>query len=401
MSRPAPQFDISPIATLLKMAEQFSPVKSESVPLHFAAGRALAEPLAADRDHPACDVSAVDGFALNWSEESSLEQPIVGESRIGQIAPTAEGGAIRIVTGAPIPPGVNIVVRREEVQEKLNRIVLDKNRIPKSGQDIRRTGDNARSGETIVESGSIITPTVISALATFGISRPLVRKKLRVSLIVSGDELLGVDGDPKPWQLRDSHGWAVPAMLGSVPWIDFQSVQRVKDDLDAITKMAGEAIGQCDTVILTGGVSMGDRDFIPTALQRIGAKIQFHGLPIRPGKPMLGAIGPSGQAIFGLPGNPLSVLVTARRFASIVLRKLAGLNVIDPPPTRVIPANAEKVDAKFWLFRPVVLREDGKAELLPVRSSGDLITAARSDGFVQIAAGLADRTLLPFYSWSF
>jgi hypothetical protein len=82
------------------------------------------------------------------------------------------------------------------------------------------------------------------------------------------------------------------------------------------------------------------------------------------------------------------------------LRKLAGLNAIDPPPTRVVPTNIEKVDAKFWLFRPVVLRDDGNAELLPVRSSGDLITAARSDGFVQIAAGLTDRSTLPFYSWS-
>jgi molybdopterin molybdotransferase len=291
MSRPAPQFDIPPIATLLKMAKQFSPVESESVDLFAAAGRVLAQPITADRDHPACDVSAVDGFALNWSVADSLEQPIVGESRIGQIAPAAGNGAIRIVTGAPIPPGINIVIRREDIQENPDRIVLDKNRIPKPGQDIRRTGDNARSGEIVVESGSSITPTVMSALATFGVSRPLVHKKLRVSLIVSGDELLPVDGDPQPWQLRDSHGWAVPAMLRSVAWIEFPSVHRVKDDLEAITKLAHETIGQCDALILTGGVSMGDRDFIPTALEKIGAKIQFHGLPIRPGKPMLGALG--------------------------------------------------------------------------------------------------------------
>ena len=150
---------------------------------------------------------------------------------------------------------------------------------------------------------------------------------------------------------------------------------------------------------------MGDRDYVPAAVAQAGCTIVFHRLPIRPGRPILGALGPRGQAVLGLPGNPVSVLVTARRLGMIVLRRLGGLRDIDPPaPTVTLTAAAAELlgetPLRLWSYRPVQLASADRAELVIARSSGDFVAAARSDGFIEVAPGGVGRGPWPFYAWS-
>jgi len=390
----------SPIAIVHRLAEECATVAAGNVDIEQSAGRVVAEPIIADRDHPGCDVSAIDGYALRLSQIGQRRLAIAFEMRIGQ-PPRAmpEEGVVKIVTGAAVPNGAEVLIRRELVEEYPDHIVIPDSVVPKAGQDLRRRGENARTGESIVDAGTTVTPAAMSAMASFGVSRPSVRSKVRVGLIIGGDELVDVQQTPQPWEIRESNGLSLQTLLRPVPWIELIGCKRVGDDLAATACALEESLGTCDAVLLSGGVSMGDRDFVPAAVQQAGGRVIYHGLPVRPGRPMLGAVGPRGQAILGLPGNPLSVMTATRRFAAIVLRKIAGLALLDPPTPVVRLETPIAPDSKFWLFRPVRLTGDGVAAPLPVKSSGDLVGAARSDGFVQIPPAAAALTV-PFFRWS-
>ena len=187
--------------------------------------------------------------------------------------------------------------------------------------------------------------------------------------------------------------------MAALPWAELITTARQVDKPDLLYDEIETALDSCHAVILTGGVSMGDYDFVPEVVARVGAETVFHGLAQRPGKPMLGAVGPEGQAILGLPGNPVSVMVTARRLGVPVLRKLAGFRQPAPPPpeVRISDPDADTID--LWWHRLVRLVEPGIAEVVRTRGSGDLVSAARSDGFVAIPPGQHGQGPWPYYPW--
>jgi molybdopterin molybdotransferase len=326
---------------------------------------------------------------------------VAGEGRIGQAAESlSAGSAIKIVTGAPVPAGAEAIIRREDVREFPDHIVIPRGTTVMAGQDIRKQGQNIRAGQVVVEAGTVLTAALIGALASFGLWRPTVYKPVRLGIIVTGDELLSADASPQPWQLRDSNGPAMEAMFAGCPWLDWQQTWHVGDDLDETRNALADAIQECDAVLMTGGVSMGDRDYAQAAVEKVKAAEVFHGLPIRPGKPMLGAIGAEGQAILGLPGNPVSVLVTARRLGAIVLRRLAGFSAVDPPVPVVAVDQPDVSNPDLWLYRPVRLSGPGTAEILPTKGSGDLVSSARSDGFVEIPPATQGKAHRAYYRWA-
>jgi molybdenum cofactor synthesis domain-containing protein len=223
---------------------------------------------------------------------------------------------------------------------------------------------------------------------------------VRVRCIVTGDEVLEITSPVEPWQLRDSNGSTLAAMFAACRWIDWCGAARVADDRHRLHQTVAAALATSDAVLLTGGVSMGDYDYVPTVLVELGCHIVFHRLPIRPGKPILGAIGPNGQVVLGLPGNPVSVATTARRFALPALRRLAGAAVPDKPVPLVAIANPKDDPLGLHWFRPVRLLADGQAELLITRGSGDIINTARSDGFVAYPPRQSGSGPWPYYIWS-
>lgn len=409
---------------------------SERVELNESAGRILAEEVRADRDSPAFDYSALDGYAACAAELAALATggssetaqaitlPVVGESRIGEPPPTSFDGdrrrvAVRIATGAPIPTGADTVLRREDVIEHAVGGTAEATSISvtpaaaarmRRGDHIRRRGENAPAGAVVLSAGEVITAAGLATLAAVGITRPAVFPRLRIALITTGDELVEPHNTPLTFQIRNSNASAVRAILESHAWAEVTSVSHIRDDGN-LRGALEHASQDADAVVLTGGVSMGHRDGVRAAVEQAGAEVVFHGLPQRPGKPMLGAVvrRPAPHAaetlpIFGLPGNPVSALVTCTRIALPVLAACAGAKRTPPSclPRLIEVRNADDRKLELWWHRLVRLVVDAnglpQAELIDTRGSGDIVASGMSDGFVEVPPDSTD-AILPYYDW--
>jgi molybdopterin molybdotransferase len=371
----------------------------ERVPLERAIGRVLAEGVTADRDSPAADVSAMDGFAVRAADLALGELPIAGELRIGQ-EPMAlpARSALRIVTGAPVPPGADVVVKREDTEEASGRVrfAAATKSLP-VWTNIRRKGENAKAGEAVVAAGAEVTAPVAGVLAACGRAEVPVHRRVRVAVLVTGDEVLGVGDTPGPYQLRDSNGYTVLAIATRWKWVEAERAPAVKDDPGVLRSVMRDLLVSADALIVTGGVSMGERDFVPRVVRDLGAEVLFHKVNQRPGKPVFAAA-MEGKPIFGLPGNPLSVMVTMRRMVVPVLERLGGIQNGAPPALmRLVNPDDRRLD--MWWHRFVKVVGEGRAELLSISSSGDVMNAARSDGFVELPPGAGGEGPWGYYSW--
>jgi molybdopterin molybdotransferase len=393
-----PQVD-SVRAAIGKLAERLNPIAIERIPLAQAMGRVLAEALRADRDSPALDVSAMDGYAIRINDNQNLPLPV--QTTVPAGAPPVHlepGSAIRIFTGAPVPAEAECVVRREDTEESDSSVII---RVPASelqlGQHIRRRGENIRRGDTVIPAGKLMDASTIAAVASFGESHIAVRRKLRVAILNTGDELVQPGEPVADWQIRDSNGPTLQAWLGQLPWVEIVSRSRVEDRFDSVLGELRSKHADCDAIILTGGVSMGDTDFVPAAIQQLGGEIAFHRLPIRPGRPVLGA-SLEGKLLLGLPGNPVSVAVTARVFGLPLLKALAGSSTSELRPLVQLQAADEKRIDLIW-YRLVTIAADGRVCLSQTQGSGDVVSLAQSDGFVELPPGRSGTGPWPLTMW--
>ncbi len=383
------------------LLSRLTPVAAESVALPRASGRVLAGAVASDRPSPPCDVSAMDGYAVRLADLPPGRLRVAGQTAIGHPpAALPPAATLKIFTGAAVPAEAEAVIRREDVHEEADAITFDKRLAVRPGQNIRRCGENAPAGAVVAEAGRSLTPAGVGALAAFGTAEVAVYRRPRVAILVTGDELLPVDAVPEPWQIRDSNGPVLRSLLGGIPWIELSSPRHVADQPALLNEALRTALARADAVILTGGVSMGDHDYVPDAVRCAGGDVVFHKVALRPGKPMLGAVGPQGQAILGLPGNPVSVMVTARRWAAAALRKRGGFAQPDPAPSAIEIINADARRVPLWWYRPVRRVGTSRAELVATMGSGDLVSAARSDGFIELPPDATGSGPWPYYSWS-
>ncbi len=395
----------SPADAVRAVGARVSPVGSERCTLAEALGRVLAENILSDRDSPPFDHSAMDGFAVRQADLTHATLPIAGECRIGQAPPSLPPtpAAIRIVTGAAIPPNADLVIKREDVDEQSHDraigIAPSAALAAKPGDHIRRRAENAPAGATLLRAGSPLDASALSALAVVGAVQPSVFARVRVTLLTTGDEVVDPASVPSPWQIRNSNAPAIAAILRSRAWIHHLAHTHIHDDATALNTAFADALANSHAVILTGGVSMGHRDHVRDAVQRVGASILFHGLPQRPGKPMLAAITPSGQPILALPGNPLSSMITCVRIAIPALAACAGISSL--PPTQRVPLRSPIVKPlNLWWHRLVRLDDDANAHLVDSQGSGDLIAAARSHGFIELPPNTSSTVdPVPFYPW--
>lgn len=393
---------LSPAEALALFLAKIHPVETESLPSAKAIGRILSESLTTDRPSPPYDMAAMDGYAARLSDLRRSPLPIVDEALAGQPAKVLPSCTVfRINTGAALPIGADVVIKREIAAEDAAGFHLC---VPGTticaGDNIRRRGENAGTGAVFSSGGVVITPPVMAALASFGTNRVAVHRRLRVGLLITGDEVSPHDMQPQPWRIRDSNGPTLGSILAQYTYLTIGACLAAPDEPGRTKSALAELIRSCDAVFITGGVSMGTRDHVPNVLKEIDAEVVFHRLPICPGKPILAAISTSGQPILALPGNPVSVLVTAHRFGLAVLAKQAGIaNPIRPAPFVRLTGSATQ-PSDLWCFRLVKLCEDGVAELIQNCSSGDIVAAARSDGFIEIPPGSSGDGPWPFYSWS-
>jgi molybdopterin molybdotransferase len=390
-------------------------VEPERIEVSQATGRILARPILNFRDSPALDISAMDGYAFRYSElENRLLRPDSDQAQAGgdcfEVTGVAAAGArrlvlspdtaIRIFTGGVVPQGADVVIPRERCREESDRVwvTIPLDQIP-LGWNIRRQGENAKQDEVGLQAGCCIDGPRMSSIVSMNREAQIdVSRKVRVTIINTGDELMGMDSPIEAWQIRDSNGPLLESMLRACPWIEWNRVS-ARDDLSEIQTRLKEALDVSDAVLLTGGVSMGDTDHVPAAVRHCRAEVIFHRLAIRPGAPVLGAVGSEGQLIMGLPGNPVSVAVTFRRL---------GLELLDRMARRVSGRRKWKIqvvgsDTKtlglVW-YRLVQIQADGTALLLANQGSGDIRSLGLSDGFIEVPPGSLSQGMFPFYDWN-
>ncbi len=392
----------SPALALSALTAQINPVEAEPVAWSCAMGRVMASDVLSDRPSPSCDVSAMDGYALRMADCVAGTIEIAGEIQIGREPQDMPiGKALQIVTGAPVPQGAEIIIKREDIFEHAQSIELDAQLIQslKPGANIRRVGENMPAGTSIACAGRIITAPMMGMLTGFGIDRPSVRRQVRVGIITTGNEVVPPHQTPDQWQLRDSNAPAIIALCDQYRWIKIESHIHARDTIEGIKSAAQELLESCDALVFTGGVSMGDHDHVPEIIEAIGAQTIFHKLPQRPGKPALGAV-LDGKPIFGLPGNPVSVMVTAHRLMIPALAVRAGVHAPIQTPRMMKIANSDDKSLGLWWSRLARIVSEDSIELIASKGSGDVPASALSDGFVELAPGQSGEGPWAFWSWS-
>lgn len=395
----APQAE-SPEHAIRLLLEHAQPVATERVALDQAHGRVLAEQIRADRASPAADVSAMDGYAVRTGDAGRL--PVLADIPAGvEPIDMPAGGVVRVMTGSCVPAGADLVIKREDVDEQPDAITIDPALAAdlRPGLNIRRRGENIQAGESVANRGVEITPALVGVLASFGHHRVEVYRRVEVAILTTGDEVVPADVSPRPWQLHDSNGPTLAAFFAGASWVAPAAAVHVRDDRGAIRAEIASALEHADVLVLSGGVSMGDRDYVPAVLREVGARTLFHGVPQRPGRPTLAAVSIDGQPIVALPGNPVSVAVTARRLVRPVLHALGGLTRT-PSPRTVTLVNPDGKSLPLWWHRLVRLVPGGLAESVGTKGSGDLVSAARADGFVVIPPGEPGPGPFEFHPWT-
>ncbi len=392
----------SPADALAALLGYVNPVGTERLALDLCSGRILAEEIRMDRPSPPLDVSAMDGYAVRFSDVRAGALPIGADARIGREPVTLPlASAARIVTGAPIPRGADTVIRREDVAEHPERIEISAEVAGalRLGLAARKQGENMPAGRPVLSAGMPIGAAQSGVLASVGAATPLVHRRVRAAILVTGDELLPVDSTPAAWQLRDSNGPTLTSLLAGLPFAHTSMRRHAADDLQLTIDALRSAAAEADIVFVTGGVSMGDRDFVPASLRELGARTLFHKLPQRPGKPILAAVLPSGVPVLALPGNPVSVLVTSRRIGVPVLRRVAGFADPEDSPRMVSLESGDTRSADVWWHRPVRLESPAIASLVSNMGSGDIMNVAASDGFVEIPPNQHGPGPWPMFPW--
>lgn len=398
---------LTPAEAAAAIAAHLSPLPIEVVALRACCGRVLREPVQAERDAPPFDRVTMDGVAVNHAAVAGGARRLVvqGTQAAGQ-PPLALGdprGCIEVMTGAVLPDGCDAVIPVEEVFREGDTAVLPRGLHVAAWQHVHRRGSDARAGDLLLEAGTLLRAPEVAIAASAGLAALPVTRAARVAVISTGDELVEPGLPILAHQLRRSNSYALAAALERLAGAIVEDTH-VRDDEDAMAQTIAAALERNDTVVLSGGVSMGRFDHVPRVLQRLGVREVFHRVAQRPGKPMWFGVAPGGQAVFGLPGNPVSVLVCLVRYVLPALAHAAGLAPTTPPPV----ALAEPVSFRRALaaFLPVRLEHDAEGRAWawprPTQGSGDFNALAGTSGFVELPPGPGDfarGTVVPFFEW--
>ncbi|MEZ0325697.1 MAG: gephyrin-like molybdotransferase Glp [Fimbriimonas sp.] len=293
----------------------------ELVPICHCLGRVLASDVQAPIDLPPFDNSSVDGYAVGSLDGTQFT--IVGELAAGSAEEVAllKGTACRVFTGSRLPSGTLAVLMQESIIEENGKIVLNEAIIADSY--IRRQGEELRAGDVVIRQGTWITPPVLGMLATLGLSAIDCSKLPEVSVVGTGSELVSPGEALRLGQVYESNTYGVQAAVRALR-IEAVSICRVADDLQETKAVFGRLLRTSDVLLVCGGMSVGDHDYARPALEAIGVRELIWRVKIKPGKPFYFGIAPAGQLVFGLPGNPVSALVTFTLFVKPAISKMIG-----------------------------------------------------------------------------
>jgi len=400
----------------------------ETVDLLTGLGRVLAEGIVADRDFPPFDRAARDGYAVRAADvaEVPARLEVVGEVKAGDwpepgVCSVGRGQAVGIMTGAPLPAGADAVVMVEHTsladqlsdqlasqpERKLVPKLVEVRRSVSAGENFVPRGAEARAGQLLLDRGLRLDHAGIAIAASVGKSRVLVFRKPRVAVVSTGDEVVEIDAAPGPAQIRNSNSYSLAAQVQNAGG-EAVRLAIAPDEPRRLRALIEEGLG-CDLLLLTGGVSMGKYDLVEQVLGELNAEFYFTGVEIQPGRPVVfgscgadtpvrldgassartqtGVSAPHGKYFFGLPGNPVSTMVTFELFARPMIEALAGMT---PQPLIFLRARLKsEIRTKTGLrrFLPAVLSgefENAEVELARWQGSGDIAALARANCYVVI-----------------
>jgi len=342
------------------IARFLSPVTAtERLNVRAALGRVLAEDVVSPFNVPAHDNSAMDGYAVRFADLKTGGEVILkvaGSSFAGvpyQDAMKA-GECVRIMTGGVVPVGADTIVMQEHVKADQDRVTIGAGH--KKGQHLRRAGEDLATGQVALKRGVALRPADIGLISSLGIGEVTVYRKLRVAFFSTGDELVSVGTQPKEGQIFDSNRYTLHGMLTRLG-CEVLDMGVVRDDPALLEKAFRDAASTADVVITSGGVSVGEADFVKVLLDKLG-EVVFWKIAMKPGRPLAyGKIGPAH--FFGLPGNPVSVMVTFYQFVRDALLRLSGLDPVPPLPTFKVPcvSSLKKAPGRTEFQRGVLERD--------------------------------------------
>ncbi|MFO7938198.1 MAG: molybdopterin molybdotransferase MoeA [Bacteroidales bacterium] len=355
----------------------------ERVSLAYAAGRVVATPIIADRDLPPFPKAAMDGYAVR-SLNHDTGYTIAGEQMAGEppLSSGKENECIKIMTGAHVDSYWRYIVPFEEAVES-GRKMQQTRRLERS--NICLQAEDVRKDERLIDKGTLIKPQHIGLMASVGVDEPLVYQRPSVGILSTGDELVAIPTQPNQQQIRNSNGIQLASHLNTlgISGIDYGIVKDQQDNLATRLKMALKAH---DVVLLSGGVSKGDKDYVPQICERLGVEELFHGIAVKPGRPTYcGRI--DKTVVIGLPGNPVSVFVQFELLVKPFLYKVMGHNYEPSEQKQVLGENyiQKKATREVWL--PVTIT-DGIVYLSPYNGSGDQVGLVRSNALMRCPAGV-------------
>jgi molybdenum cofactor synthesis domain-containing protein len=338
----------------------------------------------------------MDGFAVrsvdvaSASESRPVALPVVATVAAGAAADTAVGSgqAVRIMTGAPMPPGADAVVMVERTRGGPHATVVEVLEAVQAGRNLRAAGSDIALGQVVVTAGTVLGPAHLGVLASVNVRRPVVIPRPRLGVISTGDELVDDDRPLAPGQIRESNRPALVA-LARTYGIDAVDLGTVADDRDALSSALVDASSACDAVATSGGVSMGDFDLVKVVLGEL-ADMRWMQIAIRPAKPFaFGVL--DGTPVFGLPGNPVSSLVSLSLLGVPGLRRLAGRADLDLPRVAAVagPGLARRPDGRTAYVRVVCRWVDGRLHAAPVSGQGShqLASAAGANALAELPDG--------------
>jgi molybdopterin molybdotransferase len=386
--------------------QALAPFDAETVPVEKAIGRVLRQPVYAERDQPPFDRVMMDGIAIRFADLDGGRRsfPIQSRQHAGDTAHTLEAGqCIEIMTGASLPEGADCIVPVERITVGDGAAEVESGYKADLRQHIHARGSDHAEGTQLLRPGTRIAPADIAIIASAGLQAVEVSRLPTIRVISTGNELVAPGKPIEPHQIRESNGPAVIAMLQEHGYADCERDHLV-DDVEILEERIAKHLDEADVLVLSGGVSMGKADFVPQVLQALGVEVVFHKISQRPGKPMWFGIGPKKQAVFALPGNPVSTLVCCRHY---VLPALAGASGASPGnPEFAALAQDVAFRPRLTCFLPVRLVSNAAGTLLalPVHTntSGDFAALSGTDGYVELA--LEDTffetgTTVPLHRW--
>jgi len=374
------------------LAEAF-PLPVETLPLAEVMGRVLGEEIVASHSVPPFDNAGMDGFAVravdivDATADTPVSLQVLETIPAGHVATRALGPeqAAKIMTGAPIPEGADVVVQSEMAEETDGRVVVFE--AAKRGKNIRRAGEDVGAGDRVLGPGSVLGPAEIGLIASLGHPTVQVHQRPRVAVLSTGSELVEVDRSLGPGQIRNSNSYSLralcqqmgiePTMLGIVP-----------DDYDATRDLVQKGLGY-DVLLTTGGVSVGQFDFIKDIQDELGVQRKLWGVAMKPGKPLVFGVR-DHTLVFGLPGNPVSAMVSFELFVRPALLRLMGhAKTVKPLYQAVISEDASNPDGRVYVVRVRAWREEDTwhVSATGAQGSGILRSMVGANGLVFIPGG--------------